>query len=228
MLEPLLPPETSGGRPRQDPVREVMKGMQSMLRGGGAWRLMPHDLPHWQTASQCCRTWRRDGTWVRLHEQRRADVRTRMGRQPQPSAAVIEAQPVKTTEKGGPRRRWGEETHRPPTPSPRGYDGSPPACPRPCRRSECGGHGALALGRGVCHGHPVTTPWGRPGLSASRAAPVAGRELGWGPGDGPASPPLGTVSPCCRTAADACVYGLAPPVGGGTHERLDRPLSTTE
>jgi putative transposase len=50
ILAPLLPPEKSGGRPRQYPLREVINGIQYILRGGCAWRLMPHDLPHWQTA----------------------------------------------------------------------------------------------------------------------------------------------------------------------------------
>jgi putative transposase len=50
MLAPLLPPEQSGGRPRTYPIREMINGIQSILRGGCAWRLMPHDLPHWQTA----------------------------------------------------------------------------------------------------------------------------------------------------------------------------------
>jgi putative transposase len=84
-LAPLLPPDKAGGRPRTYPLREVLNGIQYLLRGGCAWRLMPHDLPHGQTADQTLRAWRRDGTWVRLPDPRRQRVRTHMGRPPQPS-----------------------------------------------------------------------------------------------------------------------------------------------
>jgi putative transposase len=102
ILEPLLPPEKPGGRPRKYPLREVINGIQYVLRGGCAWRLMPHDLPQWQTPYQYFRAWRQDGTWLRLHDDLLAEVRTRMGCHPQPSAAVIDTPTVKTTEKGGP------------------------------------------------------------------------------------------------------------------------------
>jgi putative transposase len=109
LLKPLLPPEKSGGRPRKYPIREVINGIQYILRGGWAWRFMPHDLPHWQTAYQTFRAWRHDGTWLRIHDQLRDEVRTRMGRHPQPSAAIIDAPTVKPTEKGGSMAMMGRK-----------------------------------------------------------------------------------------------------------------------
>src|ERR671914_1084846 len=102
ILKPLLPPDKAGGRPRKYPMREVINGIQYVLRAGCAWRLMPHDLPQWQTAYQTWRAWRQDGTWVRLHAPLRDRVRTAMGRHPQPSAAIIDAQTVKPPANGGP------------------------------------------------------------------------------------------------------------------------------
>jgi putative transposase len=100
-LEPLLPAVRSGGRPRAHPLREIIDALRYVLRGGIAWRALPHDYPSWQTVYHYFRMWRLDGTWERLNDELRELVRERAGRHPQPSAAILDSQSAKTTEKGG-------------------------------------------------------------------------------------------------------------------------------
>jgi transposase len=101
VLAPLVPPPLPGGRPPAHPRRELLNAMLYVLRGGIAWRAMPHDLPPWQTVYHSFRLWRDDGTWERINAALRERVRVRAGRQAQPSAAILDSQSVRTTEKGG-------------------------------------------------------------------------------------------------------------------------------
>ncbi len=100
-LAPLIPPAKPGGRPRSVNMREVLNALLYWSRTGCQWRQVPHDLPPWGTVHYYYWCWRVDGTWQRLHDTLREQVRTAAGRQASPSAAILDSQSVKTTEKGG-------------------------------------------------------------------------------------------------------------------------------
>lgn len=103
VLEPLIPMVRPGRRPRKWPIRRIVDAIFYLLRSGCAWRLMPHDFPPWQTVYHYFRRWGKDGTWQHIHPTLRAQLRVQLGRSPQPHAAIIDRQSVKTTGVGGER-----------------------------------------------------------------------------------------------------------------------------
>jgi len=97
----LIPPEKGGGRHREVDMREVFNGILYFNRTGCQWRALPHDLPPWGTVAYYFYRFRDDGAWRKIHDALREQVRVAAGREATPSAAVIDSQTVKTTEKRG-------------------------------------------------------------------------------------------------------------------------------
>jgi transposase len=106
-LEPLLCQRIvgkhAGGRPRRYPLRRVVDAVLYVVRTGCQWRQLPKDFPPWKSVYEEFRRWRRTGLWVRIGRALRKELRQKLGRSEQPTAAIIDSQSVKTALKGDDR-----------------------------------------------------------------------------------------------------------------------------
>jgi transposase len=99
VLEPLLPPPGNtagkGGRNEKHDRRRILDAIFYLTRGGIAWRQLPREFPPYQTVYGFFRRWAKAGLWQRIHDALRDLVRLYEGRDPQPTAAIIDSASVR-------------------------------------------------------------------------------------------------------------------------------------
>jgi transposase len=105
LIEPHIPPEPGGGRPRKTDVRDVLDAILYILRTGCQWRYLPIDFPPKSTVWRYFDQWRRDGTLDRIHDLLRRKVRAMEKPYHPRTSASVDSQSIDTTSGGEQRGR---------------------------------------------------------------------------------------------------------------------------
>jgi len=95
---------------REHPLRELLNGVRWVVRTGGQWRYIPHDLPPWYAVYQQTRRWLRAGVFEQMARDLRQLLRALHQREPEPTAAILDSRTLRSTPESG--ERAGYDGHK--------------------------------------------------------------------------------------------------------------------
>jgi len=104
LICPHLPAPDHRGRRRRWCLREIVNAIFYVLRTGCQWRQLPDSFPPWRSVWRWFARLRDDGVFEQLNHHLVQADRVRVGREPCPSAAVIDRK--KRQEQRGGRAAW--------------------------------------------------------------------------------------------------------------------------
>jgi transposase len=89
------------GKPPMHSRREMLNAIFYVLRTGCQWTDLPHDLPPWKSVYSQFLRWKQSNLFEQINTYLRRSLRQSLGKLAEPSAAIVDSQSVKTTEKKG-------------------------------------------------------------------------------------------------------------------------------
>ena len=112
LVAPYLTLMTEDAPQREHALREVFNGLRYIVRTGAAWRMMPNDLPPWYTVYQQTQRWLNAGVFAAMVHDLRRLLRMAEGREPEPSAAILDGRTLQSTVESGSRAGWDGHKHK--------------------------------------------------------------------------------------------------------------------
>src|SRR5262249_13530891 len=97
---------------RRHDLREVFNALRWLVRTGSPWRSLPKDVPRWAAVYQQTRRWLAAGCFAAMADDLPAVIRVAAGRDPQPTAVILDGKTLQATPESGHRAGYDGHKHR--------------------------------------------------------------------------------------------------------------------